>query len=198
MQEQHRVNLRCTGIRLLPCLAQTSRFKDLHQHFSHTSLSPSSTLIPRGLPDWRRPLGPDRTTCLTQVRSHRGIAIPLPTSPRSLSRPVAGHGEPHLLKSRPITTEGAEADGRGDRKQAVRAAIRWGGLRDDSRRDSGGEPAVALGDRAPGMPGTAMDRCAWAAEADERSGGAAAATSGRADRAAGTEQRQWQWSGAGA
>jgi hypothetical protein len=36
----------------------------------------------------------------------------------------AGHTEPHLLKSRPITTDGARADGRGDSEQAVRTAVR--------------------------------------------------------------------------
>jgi hypothetical protein len=36
----------------------------------------------------------------------------------------AGHTDPHLLKSSPITTDGARADGRGDSKQAVRTAVR--------------------------------------------------------------------------
>jgi hypothetical protein len=50
----------------------------------------------RGLPDCRRPLGRDRTTCLTLVHSHRGIALrfscpiafsgPCPSSSKSTPR----------------------------------------------------------------------------------------------------------------
>jgi hypothetical protein len=38
---RHLVDPRCSGIlpHLLPCLLQTSRLKDLHQHFSHFSLA---------------------------------------------------------------------------------------------------------------------------------------------------------------
>lgn len=37
--------------------------------------------------------------------------------------PGAGHTERHLLKSRPITTDGARTDGRGDPEQAERTAV---------------------------------------------------------------------------
>jgi hypothetical protein len=36
----------------------------------------------------------------------------------------AGHAEPYLLKSGPITTDGAKTDGRGDTEQAMRAVVR--------------------------------------------------------------------------
>jgi len=38
--------------------------------------------------------------------------------------PLAGHAERYLLKSNPITSDGAETDGRCDSEQAVRAAVR--------------------------------------------------------------------------
>jgi len=37
---------------------------------------------------------------------------------------LAGHAEPHLLKSSPIATDGAGTDGRGNSEQAVRTAVR--------------------------------------------------------------------------
>lgn len=105
-----------------------------------------------------RRLYPDSPTGLTLRNNDRENQIRFYFDVRIENDASDGINEPHLLKSVPITTDGVEANGRGDTEQAVRAAVRRGGPGEDSPRDCGGETAVSIADRATGMPGAGLDR----------------------------------------
>jgi hypothetical protein len=109
-----------------------------------------------------------------------------------------GHSAPELLKSRPITTDGASVDERGTGWQAVRAPAECGGSGEHPRGGARGRSAAACGDRAAGLHGAELGGCAGTSEADELPGRTVAPAPCGADRAAGAAQRQRQWPGAAA